>query len=118
MRAEDRRPLQSGPFGRGGNRPVTCRLEFRGRLGAAFAEFALLRARRLDLTGTLEAGETVAVAIVSGPEALVGAFETACCIGPDGAQVEDWSCQAEAPGPGRNDFATIPARPAPGEDPA
>ncbi len=84
----------SGPFGRGGTRPVAVEINFHGNLGAAFVAFATERARRLSLDGTIRPGETDVLVMVSGPEALVGAFETACCIGPDDAEVFEWNVRS------------------------
>ena len=81
----------SGPIGRGGTRSVTHKFRFHGRLGSSFVAFASERARRLNLNGTIHPGETEVSVIVSGAEALVGAFETACCIGPDDTDVAEWS---------------------------
>jgi acylphosphatase len=82
---------ESGPFGQGGNRVVAVEMAFFGSLGADFVRFAEIRARRLGLTGWIEetSGNRVLVH-VEGPEALIGAFEMACCLGPDTTMVEDW----------------------------
>ena len=82
---------ESGGFGRGGQRPVALRFAFTGRLGPAFLEFARIRADRLDLRGWIAGEDDHAEAQIEGPEALVGAFEVACCIGPDNVAVEDWT---------------------------
>lgn len=59
-------------------------LVFSGRLRpASFAAFARHRADRLDLAlDALDAGPSAATASVSGPAALIDAFEMACSLGP------------------------------------
>lgn len=81
----------SGPFGRGGASRVAVDLDFTGKLGPAFTAFAMARARRLGLTGWIEGGSTHARAHAEGSEALVGAFEMACCVGPDQSLIYAWT---------------------------
>lgn len=100
----------SGSFGRGGQRPVSVRLEFTGQLGPAFTDFARARAERLDLKGWIDCQAHRATVHLDGPEALIGAFEVACCIGPDAAYVEDWSCCETAPEPGIGGFQVRSAK--------
>lgn len=61
-----------------------ARFTFRGRMaGQSFTEFALHRARRLDLeigVGFCDAAQ--ATFSVRGQEDLVDAFEMACSLGP------------------------------------
>jgi len=92
-----RNQQETGSFGRGGQRPVSLRLEFTGRLGPDFTVFALARAERLGLRGWIVGRRDRAIVHLEGPEALAGAFEVACCIGPDTVVVDDWSCADEAP---------------------
>lgn len=87
----------SGPFGAGGRSPVAARLHFWGVLPPVFCAFAKARAERLSLTGFMRCDGAEAVAVVAGPDALVGAFEMACCIGPDAAVVEGWRREALDP---------------------
>lgn len=99
----------AGGFGRGGARHVALRFEFFGTLGAPFVAFAVARAGRLDLTGWIaEEGNRVAV-YVQGPEALVGAFEMACCIGPNRCLVQDWTSDAALVDPTLTEFACLNA---------
>jgi acylphosphatase len=84
--------LDSGPFGRGGHRSVSLRMEFCGRLGPAFLAFVRARAERLDLKGWAMLDGTRVLVVVQGPEAMAGAFEVACCIGPDEDEVQSWTC--------------------------
>ncbi len=89
--------LDSGPFGRGGHQITGVRMEFFGRLGPAFLDFAIARAHRLDLKGWVTPFENRILITVQGPEAMVGAFEMACCIGPDEDEVQDWTCTDTEP---------------------
>lgn len=84
---------ESGPYGRGGHRPAAVEMSFFGRLGPVFVAFAKARADRLSLKGWIEQGGNRIRAHVEGPEALVGAFEMACCIGPEQSTVNDWICK-------------------------
>lgn len=99
-----RRHQDSGAFGRGGQRPVSVRMEFTGQLGPVFTTFAQTRAERLDLKGWIIGQEHRALVYLDGPEALIGAFEVACCIGPDAATIEDWTCSEAPPDPTVNGF--------------
>ena len=80
--------IPSGDFGRGGHRHVAGFLSFRGCLGPAFARFAQTRARRLSLNGTIQYSPQRAIVRIEGPEALVGAFEMACIIGPESCSID------------------------------
>ncbi|MEM7045302.1 MAG: hypothetical protein AAF543_21030 [Pseudomonadota bacterium] len=84
--------IPSGTFGRGGHRRIAGLMWFEGRLGSAFASFAEERARRLSLKGDIRWGAQHAMVRIEGPEALIGAFEMACIIGPESCQVDDWRC--------------------------
>ncbi len=87
----------SGPFGAGGDRSVAVKMEFFGNLGPDFLHFATLRANRLGLVGWIRAGGNRVLVHLEGAEALIGAFEMACCIGPDTAMVEDWLSSTTEP---------------------
>lgn len=89
--------LATGPFGRGGERLVRMRFRFHGILGTGFSRFARSRIKLLGLSGWISCGLDEAVIQVEGPEALVGAFEVACCIGPDECDVEHWDGQELTP---------------------
>ena len=82
--------IPSGTFGRGGHLRVAGFLSFYGCLGLAFAKFAQARARRLALDGSIRYGPKRAIIRIEGPEALVGAFEMACIIGPEACSIVDW----------------------------
>lgn len=66
-------------------------MRFEGRLQAAsFAEFAAHRARRLSLAHAILAQDgRRALIAVSGPPALVDAFEMALSLGPQDCIVEE-----------------------------
>ena len=66
-----------------GGRPVRVRYEIGGRLDVpAYLAFVAERASWLDISGWAVAeGEGVTLVAV-GPEALVGALEMACTLGP------------------------------------
>lgn len=96
---------ESGPFGKGGNRSAAVEMEFFGTLGSDFIAFATARAARLDLKGWIGEGGNRVIAHLEGPEALIGAFEMACSIGPDTVAVEDWTCRDVAAEHGLAGFA-------------
>ncbi|MEO1250680.1 MAG: hypothetical protein AAFW76_12730 [Pseudomonadota bacterium] len=81
----------SGPFGQGGQDRKAVTYLFEGRLGAPFTAFAVDRAKRLNLGGHIVPGETSATIYVEGPDAMIGAFETACSLGPIEADVQRWA---------------------------
>ncbi len=81
----------SGPFGQGGQDRKAVTYLFEGRLGAPFTDFAMDRAKRLNLGGHIVPGETRATVYVEGPDAMIGAFETACSLGPIEADVQRWA---------------------------
>jgi len=72
-----------------GNAPVQLRFAIAGRIDpAAYLAFVAERARWLALRGWGRATGADSVALVAaGPEALVGALEMACILGPTGAVV-------------------------------
>jgi acylphosphatase len=58
-------------------------MELSGRLGRRYLDFVADRAAWLDLSGWAESrSEGEAVVVAAGPEALVGALEMACMLGP------------------------------------
>ncbi len=100
--------VSSGDFGQGGQVSVSQKMAFWGTLGPSFLTFAKARAVRLDLRGWIAADDRTAIAHVEGPEALVGAFEAACCIGPDDATVQNWTCRAVDSEAGGAGFREVP----------
>jgi acylphosphatase len=72
-----------------GGAPVQVRYAIMGRIDpATYLPFVLNRARWLDINGWASAEEGTATVVASGPEALVGALEMACTLGPWDALVE------------------------------
>jgi acylphosphatase len=73
-----------------GGRPVQLRYRIAGRLSpATYLAFVADRARWLDIRGWVQALDDTAIELVAaGPEALVGALEMACMLGPLDALVE------------------------------
>jgi acylphosphatase len=67
-----------------GGRPVQLRYRIAGRLDVpAYLAFVADRARWLDLRGWVQAVDPTRIELVAaGPEALVGALEMACTLGP------------------------------------
>ena len=82
-----------------GGRPVQQRYRIAGRLHpATYLAFVADRARWLDLRGWVRALDDTRIELVAaGPEALVGALEMACTLGPLEALVETIEV-AEEPG--------------------
>lgn len=80
-----------------GGRPVRLRYRIAGRLDVpAYLAFVADRARWLDLRGWVQALDHSRVELVAaGPEALVGALEMACTLGPLDALVETIEATAE-----------------------
>ena len=89
-----------------GGRLVCRRLAIAGRLPLPdFLDFVVERAGWLSLDGWASADEegvVVVIVVAAGPEALVGALEMACTLGPLAALVEAISTQPEPqmPSPG------------------
>lgn len=100
--------MKSEPFGAGGDAVIAARFEFSGDLAPSFSAFAHARAKRLSLTGWIAVDGRVAVAEVEGPEALVGAFEMACCIGPEDCFVNAWRRENRETVSGRAGFEIRP----------
>lgn len=66
-----------------GGRPVRVRYEIGGRLDVpAYLAFVAERAGWLDIAGWAAAEGDGVTLVAAGPEALVGALEMACTLGP------------------------------------
>ncbi len=74
-----------------GGAPVQVRYAIAGRLNLAeYLTFVAERAHWLGLSGWAAAAGPQSVTVVAaGPEALVGALEMACTLGPQDALIED-----------------------------
>lgn len=73
-----------------GGAPVRVRYAIRGRIDpATYLPFVLNRAQWLAIDGWASAEAGRAVVVAAGPEALVGALEMACTLGPWDALVEE-----------------------------
>ena len=74
-----------------GSRPVTLRYRYAGTMTVAdFLEFTAERARWLDVSGWVAAsGDNAVTMVAAGPEAMVGALEMACTLGPLNAVITD-----------------------------
>lgn len=71
-----------------GGRPVAVRMQIAGELGRHYLDFVAERASWLSLSGWAASVETGRAEVVAaGPEALVGALEMACVLGPADALV-------------------------------
>lgn len=88
----------TGRLGEGGADLGAAEIRFSGRLGASFVGFAMARARRLSLAGSIEDGDTSVLIAVQGPAALIDAFEITCSLGPIDARVDSWARTDLAPG--------------------
>lgn len=73
-----------------GGRPVQVRYRIAGRLDVpTYLAFVADRARWLDIHGWVQAVDSTRIDLVAaGPEALVGALEMACTLGPLEALIE------------------------------
>lgn len=72
-----------------GGAPVQVRYAITGRIDPqTYLPFVLNRAKWLAINGWASAGDGVATIVAAGPEALVGALEMACTLGPWDALVE------------------------------
>src|SRR4051812_21170090 len=79
-----------------GGTPVAVRMRVAGALGRDYLGFVAERARWLSLSGWAASPSEGAVEIVAaGPEALVGALEMACVLGPDDTLVATLDLSAE-----------------------
>ena len=66
-----------------GGRPVRVRYEIGGRLDVpSYLAFIAERAHWLDISGWAAAEGAGVTLVAAGPEALVGALEMACTLGP------------------------------------
>jgi acylphosphatase len=85
---------------------VCIRYRIAGRMDVGdYLSFVAERARWLDISGWAEAVDERSVMLVAaGPEALVGALEMACTLGPLDALIERIE-GAEEPGPVAPGFA-------------
>ena len=86
-----------------GGRLVCRRLAIAGRLPLPdFLDFVAERAGWLSLDGWAAAANGGVTVVAAGPEALVGALEMACTLGPLAALVEAITTQPEpqVPSPG------------------
>jgi len=86
-----------------GGRLVCRRLAIAGRLPLpGFLDFVAERAGWLSLDGWAAADDAGVIVVAAGPEALVGALEMACTLGPLAALVEAITTQPEpqVPSPG------------------
>ncbi len=73
-----------------GGRPVCVRYAIAGRMDVpAYLAFVAERAQWLDLSGWAAADAGGVTLVAAGPEALVGALEMACTLGPLDALVTD-----------------------------
>jgi len=82
-----------------GGAPVRVRWSISGRMHvASYLEFVVERAQWLGLDGWVAANEDTTVSLaVAGPEALVGALEMACTLGPLDALIEEVRPVGEPP---------------------
>jgi acylphosphatase len=79
-----------------GGAPVQVRYAITGRIDpATYLPFVLNRAKWLAINGWASAEEGRATVVAAGPEALVGALEMACTLGPWDALVEEISVRDE-----------------------
>jgi acylphosphatase len=86
-----------------GGVPVTVRMRIAGVFDAGYLRFVAGRANWLSLSGwAMSPAPGRAEIVASGPEALVGALEMACVLGPLDALVETLETEpsAEAVPPG------------------
>lgn len=87
-----------------GGAPVSRRYAISGRMEvASYLDFVAERARWLDIRGWVSADGADVTLVAAGPEALVGALEMACTLGPLDALVETIDAVDEA-GPVGNGF--------------
>jgi len=70
-------------------RPVSRRYTIAGRMDvASFLEFVAERARWLSISGWVARADDGITLVAAGPEALVGALEMACTLGPLDALID------------------------------
>lgn len=80
----------TGDFGCGGDRRIHARLVLDGIFADGYDDFLRDKARRLSLSLTLTRRDQSVIAELSGPEALIGAFEMSAIIGPQDCQISAW----------------------------
>ena len=72
-----------------GDAPVLLRMRIKGVIGSDYLRFVMDRAQWLGIAGWVRGTQSGQVEIVAaGPEALVGALEMACVLGPLDTLVE------------------------------
>ncbi len=81
----------SGSFGCGGGRRIHARLRLEGVFGDGYADFLHGKAQQLSLTLNLAWDDLALVAEITGPEALIGAFEMSAVIGLQDCQIDTWT---------------------------
>ena len=80
-----------------GGAPVRLRFAIEGRMDVpAYLAFVAERAAWLDISGWAAASAQGVVLVADGPEALVGALEMACTLGPLDALVARIDSEATA----------------------
>jgi acylphosphatase len=80
-----------------GGAPVTARMDIAGVFEADYLDFVAGRANWLSLSGWARSAAAGRVEIVAaGPEALVGALEMACVLGPLDTLIESIDSQVVA----------------------
>lgn len=88
-----------------GGRPVRMRYDIRGRMRVpAYLAFVAERARWFGLSGWASAEAGGVTVVAAGPEAMVGALEMACTLGPLSAVIEEVLASEES-GPVAPGFA-------------
>src|SRR6201989_1215528 len=86
-----------------GSRHVQVRYRIRGRLDAeTYLRFIAGRARWLDIRGWARRVDEEIELLAAGPEALVGALEMACTLGPLDALIESIESSLDNSDPGPN----------------
>jgi len=66
-----------------GHSHIAVRMTITGTLGRHYSDFVTGRAEWLSLAGWVESpSDSQAIVVAAGPEALVGALEMACMLGP------------------------------------
>jgi acylphosphatase len=77
-----------------GGVPVMVRMHIAGAIGADYLRFVMSRAHWLGIAGWARtAGQGRVEVVAAGPEALVGALEMACILGPLDTLVDDLRCE-------------------------
>ncbi|HWA20401.1 MAG TPA: acylphosphatase [Devosia sp.] len=90
-----------------GGAPVVMRMRVAGRLDPGYLQFVAERARWLSLSGwATRTPAGTAEVMAAGPEALVGALEMACLLGPLDSVVDTIESETAA-GPVTPGFAVL-----------